>query len=98
MSKAIETKLFLGLIQNNELKMHLAQSQEWEKAKIFTENQLKEIHWHDKDYIGALLSSPANYAALQKKAREVKSQLQLYCPKFKVDNLIFYIFPQVFIR
>lgn len=98
MSEPIQIKIFLGFLQNGELKMHLFQSSEWSRAKTLTENQLMEARRQDKDYIGLWMEPPVFYDLIKKKELEVKSQLQLYCPKFKVDSHVFCLFPQMFIK
>jgi hypothetical protein len=98
MSEAFQLKIFLGFLQNSELKMYLSQSHDWSRAKDLSENQLIEVCWHEKDYIGLFLESPSQWDFIKKKELEVKSELQLYCPKFKVDSHVLCLFPQVFIK
>lgn len=67
MSGAIQIKIFLGYIENSELKMHLSQSNEWNRAKILAENQLIEVRREEKDYIGLFIEPPCHYDFIKKK-------------------------------
>lgn len=97
MSAPIQIKIFLGFLQDSELKMYLYQSKEWNRAKILIENSLVEARRDEKDYIGLWIDPPLTYVFIEKKEMEVKSLLQLYCPKYRLDTHVLRLFPQVFI-
>lgn len=78
--------------------MHLHQSPLWHRAKTLHEDLLQEAHHQEKEYIGIWIEDALSYESIKKKEEEIKSKLQVYCPKFKLDSLIFYLFPQVFIN
>jgi len=93
-----EIKVFLGFLKTSELKMHLSQSSNWQRAKSLNENFLIEIIKEEKDYIGIWIPSALSYDLVKKNETEVRSQLQLYCPKIKLDAHSLYLFTQIFVN
>ncbi len=91
-------KIFLGFLQKSELKLHLQQSLEWQREKSFGEQVLLEITKEEQQYLGVWLESGISYENLKKTESKVRSQLQLYCPKIKLDTQPIYLFPQIFIN
>jgi len=96
--KGIQAKIFLGYLLKSDLKLHLAQSSEWQRAQSLNENILLEVNHEEKDYLGVWLDSPISYELIKKTEDKVRSQLQLYCPKFKLDTLPQYFFSQIFVN
>jgi hypothetical protein len=94
---SIEIRIFLGFLQNKEIKIHLSQSAKWREAKILGLTTLNETNWHDTDYIGFFVPSLLTYQQLKVKEQEIKTQLQLYCPKLNLDKHLTYLFSQLFI-
>jgi len=95
---SIQVRIFLGCIQTKEVKMHLNQSAKWKEAILLGQTGLMENSWQEKDYIGLYIPSLTTYAQLKEKEQEVKSQLQVYCPKINLDKHSVYIFSQLFIN
>jgi len=91
----IKAQIFMGFLQNKELKVHLNKSLEWKEAKIGLSSPLQETRWADNDYIGIFLPSTLEYHFLKKKELEIKSQLQSYCPKLNLDNHPVCLFSQI---
>lgn len=94
---SLQIRIFLGFIQNKEIKIHLNQSLSWQEAKTIGQEELKETNWEQKEYIGLFIPSLLTYAQIKEKEKEIKTQLQLYCPKLNLDKHSSYLFPQLFI-
>jgi hypothetical protein len=94
---SIEIRIFLGYLENKELKMHLNQSPIWQEAKMLGLGGLIETRWQEEDYIGSFVPSFLNYIQLKDKESEIKNQLQLYCPKLNIDRHPAYLFSQLFL-
>jgi len=97
----LSIKLFVGCPINSEVKMNLNQSPTWKQASIApagSPDELVEIHFHGKDFIGRYLSSDTiTVPELQKHENHVKARLRFYCPAFDIRELNPCIFAQVFI-
>jgi hypothetical protein len=94
---SIQIRIFIGYAQNKEIKIHLNQSAKWKEAKILASTTLTETCWQEKDYIGLFISSLMNCKEINEKGREVRTQLQLYCPKLDLDKYSTYLLSQPFI-
>ena len=94
---SVQTRIFLGYIQNKEIKLHLKQSVSWQQAKSLSLSELEEIHWNDKEYIGRFIPPLLNCEEIKGKEAEIKTQLQLYCPNLKLDKHSPYLLSQIFI-
>lgn len=94
---AVQIRIFLGFLQNKELKMHLNQSAAWKEDKMLGALKLTEAQEKDKEYIGFYLRSLMTCRQLKEKEQEIKSQLQFYCPKLNLDKHHSYLFSQLFI-
>ena len=77
--------------------MHLNQSSLWKEAKLMGQTALLEMQAHEKEYIGQFIPPLLSCDALKKKELEIKSQLQLYCPKLTFDNRHSFLISQLFI-
>ena len=93
----IQTRIFLGYIQNKEIARHLLSSSVWREAKIVGENRLEETEWEGKVYIGLFLPSLLNCAQIQEQAGEVKRRLLVYCPKLNVEKYPPFLLSQLFV-
>lgn len=93
---AVQIRIFIGLQQNSEVKMHLSHSVAWKEAKLLGNVDLTEIQDLGKDYIGHFVPPLLTFAQLKKIEAEIKSQLQLYCPKLNLDKRRFYLLSQLF--
>ena len=93
---SIQIRIFMGYIQNKEVKMHLNQSIKWKESKILGELLLTETQWQEKDYVGLFISSSMTYVQLKEKEQVIKTQLQIYCPKLNLDKHSVYLFSQFF--
>lgn len=93
----IQTKIFLGFVLNKEMKIHLNQNSKWKENKLIGKLLLTETHWQEKEYIGIFIPSLLSYTQLKEKEKEVKVQLQFYCPKLNLDKHSIYLFPQLFL-
>lgn len=93
----VAIKFFFGFQQTSELKMHLNQSSQWKESKLFNNNGLSEVRYQEKDFVGITIESPVTSTLLKKHEEGLKSQLQSFCPKLKVEKLNTYLFPQLFI-
>jgi hypothetical protein len=93
----IQIQIFLGYPQNKEIKMYLNQSQSWKKSKLLGNATLSVTHWQDQEYIGSFISPLSSYNHIKEKEQEIKTQLQLYCPKLNLDKYSACLFPQLFL-
>lgn len=93
----IENRIFLGFLLANELLLFLNQSKEWREAKILGNTPLKETHYQGKTYIGMSLPSILNCDEIKEKEKEIKTLMQLYCPRLDVDRQNAYLFSEHFI-
>jgi hypothetical protein len=94
---SFQIRLFLGYVQNKELKVHLNQSIRWKEAKLLGEATLIETQWQDKEYIGLFIPPIVTLPLIKDKEESVKTQLQVYCPKINLDKHSILIFSQLFI-
>lgn len=94
---SIQIRIFLGFPQNKELKIHLNQSSGWQEAKMLGQTNLIETNWQEKEYIGLFVPLFSTCVQLKEKEQEIKTQLQLYCPKLNLDKHAVYLFSQLFI-
>lgn len=93
----IQVKIFIGFIQNNEIKASLRENAKWKETKLEGQCPLIETTLDEKDYIGFFIPSPTNYLELKEKESAVKTELQNFCPKLNVDKHSIYLFPQFFL-
>jgi hypothetical protein len=93
---SIQIRIFLGCLQNSELKMHLDKSTAWKEAKTMGILNLSETRWQEKDYLGFFIPPLLSLGQLKENEREIKTQLQLYCPKINVDSHACFLFTQIF--
>lgn len=94
---SIQVRLFLGYLQNKEIKVHLNQSKHWKEAHLTGSTELIETQWQENSYLGTFIPSLIAFAQIQEKELFVKTQLQLYCPKLNLDKHRPLLFPQIFI-
>lgn len=95
---ALTLKIFVGFSLTSELKMHLYHSIAWKHAQIQKEQELEEVHFHHKVFIGAYIDSkPLTINKLRQFETSLKEKLAAYCPSAGVEQLPICIFPQVFI-
>ena len=94
----IELQLFLGYLQNKEIKYHLLQSTKWKQDQLLHLSTLKEIHWNAQDYIGLSIPSFLSPSQILDLEMNIKNQLQVYCPKLNLDRYSPFLFSQLFIH
>lgn len=94
---SIQIRLFLGYYENKEIKIHLNQSALWQKEKTLGLSTLTETNWEEKDYIGFFIPQLVNCSQIKEKEQNIKTQLQLYCPKLNLDKHSIFILSQLFI-
>jgi len=94
----IEVKNFLGFIQTSEMRMYLNRSFTWQEAQLSEYLLLKQAAWQNKLYIGYYLSPFIPCSELKRLENQVKSDIQLYCPKMNLDQHQLFLFPQIFIQ
>lgn len=94
---SIQVRLFLGYLQNKEIKVHLNQSRRWKEAHLLGSTELIETQWQENSYLGTFIPSLIAFTQIQEKKLFVKTQLQLYCPKLNLDKHRLLLFPQIFI-
>lgn len=94
----VDVKIFLGFLQKSEIKMHLDHSDLWQRSKSLNENMLFQVDKNNQVYIGQWIIPPISYENLKKNESEIRSQLQLYCPKLKLDAHQLYLFTQIFVN
>lgn len=94
---SIQVRLFLGFLQNKEIKVHLNQSKRWKESLLLSSTELIETHWQENSYLGTFVPSSLTFAQIQEKELFVKTQLQVYCPKLNLDKHRSLLFPQIFI-
>jgi hypothetical protein len=92
-----EVRLFLGFLQNSELRMHLRGSALWDEARTLGFTPLKEVEQETKKYIGIYVSSSLSLRELGEQEQMIKKQLQIYCPKLSLETHRSLIFTQLFI-
>lgn len=94
----VQIHIFLGYRQTKEMKKQLIQSSSWNEEKILGQSPLVETSWESHEYIGCYIPSLINCKMIAEKEKEIKSKLQLYCPKLILDKQHFYLFPQIFLH
>lgn len=95
----VTTKLFAGFLLNSELRMHLNQSKTYKQDKIGSNEDLKEIHYQDKDYFGIYLDKNLiHLPELKSVEATLTKKLEFYCPSFNNEHTTFFVLPQVFIK
>jgi hypothetical protein len=94
---SVQIRIFMGYLQNKEIKMHLNQSANWKEAKLLHENSLMETQWQENDYIGLFIPSGMVSSQLKVKEQEVNQHMQAYFPKLNLEKHKILIFSQVFI-
>lgn len=94
---SFQIRIFLGYLQNKEMKIHLSQSTGWQEAKMLSLANLVETEWQEQEYIGFFVPPQLSCAQIKEKELEIKTQLQLYCPKLNLDKHSAYLFSQLFI-
>jgi len=93
----ISTKIFIGCVLTSEIKMFLSQSSAWRRAQLAGDS-LKELRYHEKDYIGTLLSSSEiSLKDIQSEEKRILEQLESYCPELDVSEIPMVVFPQIFL-
>lgn len=93
----IQIHIFLGYQQNKEIKMYLNQSHSWKESKLLGNATLSVTQWQDQEYIGLFISLLSSCSHIKEKEQEIKTQLQLYCPKLNLDKHSACLFPQLFL-
>jgi hypothetical protein len=94
---SLTIKIFIGYLENGEIKMYLNQSSNWKEAKILQVNDLIETLFQSREYIGKFIESSLTYEELRQKEKEIRNHLQVYCPKLNLDKHNLCIFPQIFL-
>lgn len=89
--------LFIGYCLQGELLFHLHQSPKWQEEQFQQENGLYKAYWENKEYLGFLMANGIEDEQIKQKSQDLKNQLQIYCPKIKLDKHKLYLFPQVFL-
>lgn len=92
----VQMRIFIGFLENKEIKMHLNQSEAWKEAKMLGKTDLMETQDQEKEYLGRYIPSLLPCTELKKIEKEIKSQLQLYCPKLNLDRQHTYLLSQLF--
>lgn len=93
----IQTRIFLGYLQNKEIKTYLNQSKRWKEAKNLTPTDLVETSWQEKEYIGKFIPSLLTYTQIKEIEEKIKAHLQFYCPKLNLDKYSAQLLSQLFI-
>lgn len=100
-NESVSTKLFIGYLISQEVRMHLNNSSIWKEIQAFPKentHHLREVHHNNKSFIGAFLfSKTPSLEELKKTQSFVSSNLQSYCEKLNVESLKITIFPQIFL-
>ena len=97
----VKVKLFVGLLVNSEVRMHLNQSQQWKQDQVVRSSdgqELQVLRYQDKDYVGLVLEQEMMpLGQLKDKETWVREALERYCPELGVENMKVYVFPQIFL-
>jgi hypothetical protein len=93
----VEIRIFVGMVQDSELRMHLKQSDQWKEDQLLENKPLIVTQSMDKEYIGIYLPPCISCQDLKNHEIKLRSQVQHYCPKLKVEHRRLYLFTQVFI-
>lgn len=94
----LQVRIFIGYQVNKEIKIHLDQSPHWREEKMLGIANLIETDWKNHHYIGQFTSSLLSFLEIQEKEKQMKNNLQIYCPKLNVEKHFIYLFPQLFIE
>lgn len=97
MTSPVLNKIFLGFLQNGELKMHLNQSPLWKETKLLQVSAFSEVHFENQHYVGTFIQSPCDYSQLKEYELELRQHLQRHCPKLNADKQPLYLFLQLFL-
>ena len=97
--KQIQVSLFIGILENSTVRMHLNQSQLWKQAAIERNSETpSETHYQGKTYIGFSISSEG---ILLQDLRSIETKLRFlisnYCPDLPQNEIQVSIFPQILI-
>lgn len=93
----ISCKLFLGIKEDSEIRMHLGKSNLWQEDKVSGLAELKERDFDKSVYIGCYIAAYLTVFEIKDKEKFIKQQLQQYCPKVNWDRHQSIIFSEVFI-
>lgn len=93
----IQTQIFLGCHLTKEIKLHLSQSSSFKELKNINQSPLIEIQTQEKEYIGQFIPNPLPCTELKAKEKEIKAQLQHFCPKISFEKHRAYLVTQIFI-
>ena len=92
---SLQTQLFLGLLIDHELNIHLNKSATWKESRITGQSLLKQVHQKEKEYLGYIISSSISVDQIKEKETQLKTELQNYCPKLNLDKHKIYLFSQL---
>lgn len=89
-------QFFLGYLISSEMNRHLHESSSWKNDLLTGKNLLCKSIYREKEYLGIRISSPQNLQQIHQISENIKSELQLYCPKINLDNRSLFIFTEFF--
>ncbi len=90
-----KVQLFLGYIQNTELKIILKKNTAWQTADLLGTTGLCKCSYQQKDYLGILLDMPLTYGQLKQHEITLQAQLAQYGIELDGDKYKVSAFPQV---
>lgn len=91
-------KFFVGCPLTSELRMHLKESHTWNQASVDPDRKLIETRFQKQDYFGRYFDGQQlELQELKQIESEVRSHMQIFCPKLNAEHLTMYVFPQLFL-
>ena len=97
MTNKIETRIFLGYLQNSDIRVQLQQSASWRSSIDLKDSELRQISHRDKEYIGLFILSPVDLQSIKDKEAFIRQKMGFYCPTLNLDKHLLYLFPQTFV-
>lgn len=96
--KGIQPRLFLGTPLTSEVRMHLAESENWKQRHLLDAERLEEGRYGEDLYLGYLLAADSlTTQQLQQEEERARTCLGQFCPELDQDHLSFFLFPQIFL-
>jgi hypothetical protein len=95
----VSVKIFLGFELTSEIRIHLAQSNEWKQASISRSSEtLLECPYQEKAYLGRYLESGIlTISELKIQAKLINKEMETYCPTLNFETPTLHLFPLVLV-
>lgn len=93
----MKAKIFIGYLQNSEIRVQLQQSSAWKYSQDTRDDALIQVTHQAKDYIGLYVSNPIDFENLKINEELIKQRMATYCPTLNIEKYQLHLFPQLFI-